>query len=393
MPTVAVAVENSTPNERSPTVTTVAAPTAYEASCLADLAPYLERLDDGEDVQNPVLLVHGWLSTAESTEGAEISSSPFSRDVLWTSDNTDADDIRSLQERLAALPDTSVFAFDYSSIAALWVGHTATAPALAGAIECLAELSGQDVDIIAHSMGGLALRFALGGSNGGVTEHVGQVITVATPEEGSDIANNVLTIGGAAQTAFASTSVLANVVLPAVVGICNTELESDARSGCDIPPSVRTIMAIAGDGGQALQTGSAQLQTIPEWPSDVPVHAVAGDYRIHLTVGLLPAPALEAAQSFAGFFGLGIAPLVDMIVEPGDGIVGVASATAGADSQFVAQCELDADWSTVAGTEAWGAIIDEAGGIPPFGGPCAHDSLFVNQDVVDDIVATIAASR
>ncbi|QPE05039.1 hypothetical protein IT882_02675 [Microbacterium schleiferi] len=147
---------------------------ADPASCLADMSSHLVRLtgSDGDPVRNPVLLVHGWLSTAmpESEAGPRpvttstgIANSPFSRPVEWSSDGDPAVDLRSLQQRLSELPDTSVFAFDYSSMAALWVGHTATAPALAGAIECLAQESGDTVDIVAHSMGGLALRYALGG--------------------------------------------------------------------------------------------------------------------------------------------------------------------------------------------------------------------------------------
>jgi hypothetical protein len=64
------------------------------ASCLAGVSPHLVRLtgSDGDPVHNPVLLVHGWLSTAmpESEAGPRpvttstgIANSPFSRPVEW----------------------------------------------------------------------------------------------------------------------------------------------------------------------------------------------------------------------------------------------------------------------------------------------------------------------
>ena len=382
----------------------VAVGAADAASCLAEISPHLVRLtgSDEDPVTNPVLLVHGWLSTAmpESEAGPRpvttstgIANSPFSRPVEWSSDGDPAVDLRSLQERLSELPDTSVFAFDYSSMAALWVGHTATAPALAGAIECLAQESGDTVDIVAHSMGGLALRYALGGSNEGVTSHVGQVITVATPNEGSEVASAVSVLGDATESLFSSASVLAQIALPAVVGICNREMESDARVGCDIPPSVRTVFAVAGDGGQALRAGSVELSSVPEWPSSVKVHAIAGDYRIHLTAGLVPPELFTALRDAARVFGLDVRPVLDEEIEAGDGIVEVSSATADADSSFIAPCDVTVDLTTTEGSATFGDLTERFGGIPPLAGPCAHDRLFENDDVVRDIVATLGASR
>lgn len=374
------------------------------ASCLAELAPHLVRLTGGDEdpVRNPVLLVHGWLSTAMPeadagprpvTTSTGIADSPFSRPVAWSSDGQPAVDLRSLQERLSELPDTSVFAFDYSSMAALWVGHTATAPALAGAIECLAQTSGDSVDIVAHSMGGLALRYALGGSNEGVSAHVGQVITVATPMEGSDVASAVSVIGDAAESLFSSASVLAQIALPAVVGICNREMESDARVGCDIPPSVRTVFAVAGDGGQALRSGSVELASVPEWPSSLKVHAIAGEYRIHLRAGLVPPEVFSTLDDAARMFGVELRPTVDETIEAGDGIVQVSSAIADADSHFIARCDVTVDVTTTDGSAQFGELTAEFGGIPPLAGPCAHDRLFENDDVARDIVATLGASR
>lgn len=377
---------------------------ADAASCPVELAPHLVRLTGADDdpVRNPVLLVHGWLSTAmpESEAGPRpvttttgIANSPFSRPVEWSSDGDPAVDLRSLQERLSELPDTSVFAFDYSSMAALWVGHTATAPALAGAIECLAQISGDTVDIVAHSMGGLALRYALGGSNEGVASRVGQVITVATPNEGSEVASAVSMIGDAAESLFSSASVLAQIALPAIVGICNREMESDARVGCDIPPSARTVFAVAGDGGQALRAGSVELSSVPAWPSGLKIHAIAGDYRIHLTTGFVPPELFTALRNAAGAIGVDLQPALDETVAAGDGIVEVSSATAESDSSFIARCDVTVDLTTTGGSAQFSDLTERFGGIPPLAGPCAHDRLFENDDVARDIVATLGASR
>lgn len=372
-------------------------------SCVTQTSSLIRLTGDADDpVRNPVLLVHGWLSTAMPethtgprpvTAAPGIASSPFARPVKWSSDGGAADDVRSLQERLAELPDTSVFAFDYSSVAALWIGHSSTAAALAGAIECLADASGTSVDIVAHSMGGLALRDALGGSDGGVTAHVGEIVTVATPYEGSGAASALAGLGAVAETAFSSASVLANIAVPAFVGICNRELESDARVGCDIPPSVRTVLAIAGDGGRALQAGSVELATLPDWPAAARVHAIAADYRIQVTTAIVPADVFTVLRDAARGVGLELSPLLNETIAVGDGIVEVPSATAGASSAFVARCDVSIDLATVGGTERFEALTASVGGLPPFAGPCAHDSLFENDDVVDDIVAVLGADR
>lgn len=396
VPAVAHAGTPQTLAESSTQAVTQAPVSAVTAACLDELAPQLTRLtgSEGDPVRRPVLLVHGWLSTAVSGgsgAGPTIADSPFARSVTWHSDGSRADDPRSLLSRLEIAADADVFAFDYSSFAALWVGHTVTAPALAGAIDCLATLSGEKVDVIAHSMGGLALRYALGGIETGTAAHVGQIITVATPTEGSEAASAVAAAGSAGEALFATASTAVRIAVPVVVGLCNRELETDARVGCNIPPSLRTLIAIAGDGGSALQAGSLELSTLPPWPRGVSVHAVAGDYRIAVTSALLPAEAFTAAQSAAALVGIRLTPVIDRTLILGDGIVGVASAVADSDTRFVAACTVDADLASAEGIADLGDTVSAFGGIPPLAGPCAHDRLFENQDVVDDILATLVA--
>jgi len=123
------------------------------------------------------------------------------------------------------------------------------------------------------------------------------------------------------------------------------------------------------------------------------VHAIAGDYRIHLTAGLVPPEIFTALRDAAGVFGLDLAPALDQVFEAGDGIVEVTSATADADSSFIARCEVTVDLTTTVGSADFGDLTERFGGIPPLAGPCAHDRLFENDDVVRDIVATLGASR
>lgn len=379
-----------------PTGAAVAGPlqsVSAESGCVPGRETSLVRLSgEAQDpIGHPVLLVHGWLSTTVAATGTdgEIADSPFARPVAWSSDGSTAGDARSLQQRLAALPDTTVFAFDYSSLAALWVGDTAVAPALAGAIECLAQASGQDVDIVAHSMGGLAVRLALAGSDNGVAQHVGQVITVATPSEGSAVASTVAAAGGAVLSVAGAGSALAEMALPVAVGLCNRELESDTRVGCDIPPSVRTVLAVGGEGGRALQAGSHELAHLPAWPASVPVHAIAGDFEVQVRTALVPAETFTWMRGIAAAVGLSLHPLIDTRLSLGDGIVETPSALAGANTGFVATCAVDADLTTVGGSDRLRELMARYGGIPPLAGPCAHDRLFENDDVVRDILITL----
>ena len=75
---------------------------------------------------------------------------------------------RSLIGQLQSLPGAAVFTFDYHDFSANWVDHEKLGPALAAAIDCLHEKSGQEkVIVVGHSMGGLIARHALGNADGG----------------------------------------------------------------------------------------------------------------------------------------------------------------------------------------------------------------------------------
>ncbi len=315
-----------------------------------------------------VLLVHGWLSTSlpDGFGTAEFADSPFARPVKWR-DGTGAAVPRgftaSLQDRLEALPGTAVYAFDYSANSSAWVGSTTISEHLADAIRQIAASVDGPIDVVTHSMGGLALRYALDASPD-LVGLLGEVVTVGTPTLGSDIANLAVDIHHGVQVAISASPVLQDLVLPTVGATCTTELISDARTGCDLPPIIRTGIAALGQGGTALRAGSAELATLPDWPDELSVHAVAGSAVVSVP--------LIAALPFD--------------IRLGDGLVTEESAIADVEDSTVVSCRTTLEPGLA------GLVSGLAEGVdaPPFGGPCAHDSLFSNLAVVDAVLASLS---
>ncbi len=320
-----------------------------------------------------VLLVHGWLSTSlpAGLGAARFADSPFARPVQWR-DGSGAPVPRgftaSLQNRLEALPGTAVYAFDYSANASAWVGSTAVAEHLADAIRQIAASVDGPIDVVTHSMGGLALRYALEAAPE-LAARLGEVVTVATPSEGSEIAGVAVSVAGGIRTTMSANPVLQNLVLPAIAAACNAELLTDARSGCDLPPIIRTGIAALGQGGTALRAGSSELADLPDWPRGVSVHAIAASAVVTLPLSVPvagPAPELQ--------------------IRLGDGLVTESSATAGAGERTVVSC------TTTLPPGATGVTAAVFGGVeaPPFGGPCSHDALFSNLQIVDAVLASLS---
>lgn len=145
------------------TITTsaaAAAPASSVAACQNDFGS-----------KTPVLLVHGF------HEGTDI----------WASMT------KTIQ---AAIPDVKVVTpFDYPNTA--WVKDPSVGPKLASTIRCLATNSKNNagpgkVIIVAHSMGGLAVRCAVdptcAGTDAVNQQQIGLVITLGTPNTGSPLA-------------------------------------------------------------------------------------------------------------------------------------------------------------------------------------------------------------
>lgn len=314
-----------------------------------------------------VLLVHGWLSTALPTEAGQsaFARSPFARPVQWR--NGSAAPVgrgmsASLQQRLEAVPGLAVYAFDYSANSAGWVGSNGSAKNLAAAIRSISAAVHGPVDIVTHSMGGLALRYALRDAPD-LTDLVGEVITVGTPTQGSDIANVAVDIAAVIRATMSTVPVLQTLVLPWIGAVCNNQLAGDALDGCDLPPVIRTGIAALGPGGTALRAGSDDLADLPDWPSGLRVHAIAGDAVVSL-------PLASGATWDAHL---------------GDGLVAEASATAGGDDVTVVTCRTQLE----PGLDGILSVLSGQVAAPPFGGACGHDAIFANLEVVDAVMTDL----
>jgi len=191
-------------------------------SAQSALAENSVECDSGFGAKVPVLMVHGLGSNRD----------------MWTGKQSMIEAVKSLEGIRVVKP------FDYRQNNHNWVTHPAIGLALARQIDCLAKVSlkgggSGKVIIVAHSMGGLATRYAASQVIGGVSvgERIGLVVTLGTPHLGSGYGT-----------------------LCRYVGSLNDK--------CD------------GDAPEALATNSDELKALPKYPTGVPVRAIAG----HVTV-------------------------------------------------------------------------------------------------------------
>ena len=326
-----------------------------------------ERTAEATDA---VLFVHGWLSTSlppSADVDPGIAQSPFARtaaagDSAGIDAGGEVDDVaRSLYESLESLPGTTLYAFDYSRTSSAWIGGSAVVNGLAGAIRALARETGAPVDVVAHSMGGLALRHAVA-VHPDLVPLIGQVVTVGTPTLGSDAAALLDAISLATGTVIGAGSAGRALIVPALVDLCNRDLEADAMNGCGLPTWLRTSIANTGEAGRALHVGSEQLTNMPDWPAELDVHAIAGDGRLR-----------------AG----------ELVVSFGDGLVSRESAVAEADTAFVVRCED----RIAPGAAGLGQVLGGSAALSFGGGECAHDDLLRNPEVVANVRAMVAGDR
>ena len=156
-------------------------------------------------------------------------------------------DPASMRGRISTLNGVQVGAFDYSSASLKWVTDPRIGAYLAGQITCLAELSHRKVVVVAHSMGGLALREALK-EQPQIANSLGLVVTIGTPNDGSQI---------------------------------DAEALGDVRAFCAVVEcgdavGLLTTVVSALPG---LATGSPQIAELNKarWPITVPLYAIAGN--------------------------------------------------------------------------------------------------------------------
>lgn len=187
----------------------------------------------GFGAKTPVLMVHGFNSSPD----------------MWASMRATIDQNDNVVTEL----------FNYEEDHQDWVTDPSIGPALADKISCLARESRRGrgvgkVIVIAHSMGGLAARYAANQEVDGrkVADDLGLVVTIGTPHMGSGLGN--------AGTAF-------------LRWLC---VMAFSTSGVDMP---RDCWG-ASDVIRALSKHSEELAELPSFPSGIPVKAIAGDATV-----------------------------------------------------------------------------------------------------------------
>ncbi len=202
-------------------------------------APAQASTDDCavEGKKTPVLFVHGF----KSDEG------------MWG-------DVKLKSSFVGKVDSTKGLAaktFDYGQSSLRWVTDPNIGKALAERILCLAKSSREQggpgkVIVVAHSMGGLATRQAVA-EDPAVAGALGFVITIATPNKGSFIDRQALTLAENA---------------------CRT----DASMNCYgiLGLAEQLFSSLPG-----LQEGSKELSALPKWPQNLPVFAFGGNIALH----------------------------------------------------------------------------------------------------------------
>jgi pimeloyl-ACP methyl ester carboxylesterase len=225
-----------------------------------------------------------------------------------------------ITRQVAGLQGVTAWTYDYSKVAVQWVTDPQIGLGLAGAITCLAQATGKQVIVVAHSMGGLATEWAVNqvGTDGvPVASHVAKVITIGTPTKGS--LSGAIAVEGTAGIE-AAVSLLGGTAGKALVA--GVEAARSACAGEIIRDPQKDFCLWFGldetPAGKALLYGSPELAALPPWPASVPVVAMAGDFGETVSVGRI---------SFSNV------PLGDLVVS-----LGSATAYYTSGSPFIVTC-------------------------------------------------------
>jgi len=164
------------------------------------------------------------------------------------------------QSKNPAIPSST---FDYESVDTHWVDDQAIGPQLAKDIACMAQSSRDNgglgkVILVAHSMGGLAIRFAAGPTQVfdgiPVASDIGLVITIGTPNTGARFADGAYAV----LTAICSYPFVTyyQAVFRGTPAFCNNEF-----------PAMVDMLTFA----------NAKVNSLPKLPKSIPVMAIAGN--------------------------------------------------------------------------------------------------------------------
>jgi pimeloyl-ACP methyl ester carboxylesterase len=243
------------------------------------------------------------------------------------------DDRASMLDEVASVDGVTAYTFDYSDHALAWVTKPAIGPALARSIDCLARASGRKVVVVAHSMGGLATRFAQGQVIHGrpVSDSLARVVTIGTPTEG------VLLLSFTNGTV---SNAIVQAAVDAAGEVCSDQPKEKRRRLCQL------LDEADAPAVTAMAPHAAALDDLPPWGAGVVVHPIAADLELRLSV-----------------FGIGTT------VSLGDIVVTVDSATADpspGERPLVVRCRANlTDLVTV---------VDQS--------PCSHANEVANRRIV-----------
>ena len=355
----------------------------------ADLSPSGQpvvetTLADGTSI--PVVMVHGWTgqSVHDDSRDGNFSKVVDLTDIKGQSVNIQRSLIGVIQDAGGA----TVYTFDYHDTSSRWVTDKTIGRQLANALSCLAAAHGHPAMVVAHSMGGLATREALGliakdGTHGPVEANVSDVITYGTPNSGSWLA----TVIGGVDTAAKYDSLFPAATRPTLVAVrslitlCGTAA-TQSMDGAGLCTSILPQLGSAtSQAARALAVGSAEMKALPKWPAAVRVQSMAGSSDV------------EVAR--IGWFGTTIA---GASINLGDFVVGEESAQGGAQLTQSANCAFAIDYNTAirdnvlssmhVRLKADGDTKDWAftGG----GSPCFHGNLMRNIEFSNTVLATVA---
>lgn len=215
--------------------------TAFADPAYAGAADHYATCRDSDQNVIPVLLVHGWMSSA----------------AAW----------KKQVHTLGAQSGTCIDTFDYGPEATEWVTNPKIGTALARRIASLsARAAGGKVIVVGHSLGGLAVRCAASPSCGGDSSTASRlldVVMMGTPNHGTFL------------KAY-GVSNLSNVLIPLITSAsCGAIL-----GGAPASPCAYLLSVVTSPAAYAFTPGSKQLTALPSLPRSVPVRAVAGSVRL-----------------------------------------------------------------------------------------------------------------
>lgn len=250
----------------------------------------------------------------------------------------------SMLDSVAGIRDVVPYTFDYSAASTHWVTDPAIGPALAKAIVCLANRTGKRIVVVAHSMGGLATRFAQGVEIDGkpVADSIQRVVTIGTPTEGVILLS--FTRGDVSQT-------IVQALVDAAGEACGKKTREKHLHLCEL------LDAANAPAVSAMAPGSEDLRRLPKWNPRIVVAPIAADLRLRVSV-------------------LGLGTTLSL----GDIVATVDSATADASRgqrAFVARCKITLDDLF--------EVVDRS--------PCSHTNELTNAEIGRAVRAQIRAAQ